>query len=473
MVELLYYAAVAAAMTAALADWRRGLYLALFFEALRDPVRKIADGHSVLVTIAAGLVWATVFLGASRKLGPRLFLVLRQLPSLRNAITCLFVALAPAVLVSSISYSGGYRVAIVGFASYTLPLLGMAVGYHLPRRPEDVWRMLRFYCVVNAVVLSGTFFEFYKFDLPGLGSVPDANGNVFRWLRYEPGYIVDLMCGFYRSPDVMGLHAANVSMFASLLSLRPQARFRWLWIGLAVFGGFCLMLSGRRKMIGMVVVYGAIYASLRLRQTGATRVVPIMVALVALVAVVFAVMSDSESTSDYAIYAQSTFTQGGSRIQDNVIVGVLDSLQQTGILGIGLGTATQGRYYAEVDVTAKTWQEDGVSRIFAEMGLFGAVFSAAAVFYFLRGSYVAYKMVPPTSPVRELQIGMIGVVLATGASFVISHQAFSGDPCALLFVSLLFGIMLSGPTQVIRQMVAAEERQALLAEELAGPPFPN
>lgn len=469
MIEVLYYAAVATAITAALSDWRRGMYLALFFEALRDPVRKISDRHSVLVTIAAGMVWAAVLLGCSRKLGPRLFAVLRHIPYLRNATTCLFVALAPAVGVSSVLYSGGYRVAIVGFASYTLPILGMAVGYHMARKPENIWRLLRYYCVVNVVVLTGTFLEFYKIDVPGLGSVPDQNGVVFKWIRYEPGYIVDLMCGFYRSPDVMGLHAANVAMFSALLSLQPRIRFRWLWIGLIVFSGFCLMLSGRRKMIGMFVVFAVVYVGLRLRQSGATRVIPILSAIGAVAVMVFGVMSGGEDTSEYATYAQTTITASGSRLHDNVFVGVLDSLQQTGILGIGLGTATQGRYYAEADVTAKTWQEDGISRIFAEMGLFGALFSAAAAYYFMRGAYAAYIMVPSGTAVRELQIGMIGVVLATGASFIVSHQAFSGDPCALLFAAFLFGVMLSGPIQIMWQLAAVEERHAFIAQELARP----
>ena len=462
MLETLYYAGVATAFFAALGDWRKGLFLCLFFEALRDPVRKISDGNSVVITVAAGLIWAAVFLGASRRYGPRLFFALRQLPSLRNAVTCLFVGLFPGVLVSSFAYAGGYRVAIIGFASYTLPILGMSVGFHLPRRPEDVWRLLRFYCVINAIVLTGTIFEFYEFDklfdMPGLGGIK------MDWLRYEPGYIVKLMCGFYRSPDVMGLHAANITMFGALLSLRPNSRYRWLWISLMTFAGYCLMLSGRRKMIGMIVVFAVIYLGLRFRQYGASRLLPAFAALIAIGVVVVAAMSGGDGTSDYVNYAGTTLTKGGDRLNDNVIEGTLWTMEQSGILGSGLGTVTQGRYYADADVTARTWQEDGVSRVFAEMGIFGAVFCIAAIQFFLKGCYIAYKMVPTNHRVRELQIGMIAAVLATGASFIVSHQAFSGDPCALLFVSLMAGIMLSGPIQVIREMVEAEEREALLAQ---------
>jgi hypothetical protein len=263
----------------------------------------------------------------------------------------------------------------------------------------------------------------------------------------------------------MGLHAANVSMFSGLLSLQPRIRFRWFWVALAVFGGFCLMLSGRRKMIGMIVVFTVIYATLRLRQSGATRVLPVLGAMIALVIMVFSVLANSEGGSDYVNYAGTTLSKGGDRFNEGVIGATLWTMQESGILGTGLGTVTQGRYYADADVTMKTWQEDGVSRVFAEMGIFGAVFCLAAVVFFLKGCYIAYKMVPAYHRVRELQIGMIAAVLATGASFVVSHQAFSGDPCALLFVSLLAGIMLSGPIQVIREMVAAEERGAILAEE--------
>ena len=463
MLEPVYYTILGVAFIWSLINWRHGLYLCLIFDVVRDPVRKLTEEHLVYITVAAATLWLAVFIGASRVLGNRLFSPVRMLPPLRNAINLLLVGLAPAAMVSVVSYDGGWKVGLIGFASYTLPIMGAVVGFHVSRRSESIWRLLSFYCAVNALMLVGTIFEFLKLDLPALGGI-----NMV-WIRYESGYIVDLISGYYRSPDVMGLHAANMTMFSSLLSIQPRTRHKWLWIGLVLWGTVCLVLSGRRKMIGMLLVFAAVYLSLRIQRTGFARVLPFVLLVSSIIGAVLMVMSEGKDTQDYAQYAQTTVTQGGERFQENVIGGVMTSLRQSGMLGLGLGTATQGRYYAEALAGVKSWQEDGVSRIFAEMGMVGACFMILAVANLARAGYLAWRMVPVYSPVHEIQIGMVAIVTASIASFVVSHQAFSGDPCALLFVSLLYGVLLSGPIQVVRDRMAAEQRQATLDNHFPRP----
>ena len=80
------------------------------------------------------------------------------------------------------------------------------------------------------------------------------------------------------------------------------------------------------------------------------------------------------------------------------------------------------------------------------------------------------KMVPPDHPISELQIGLVGVIAATAASFIISHQAFSGDPCSMLFVAFLLGVMLSGPVQVNRETMAWQQHQRSV-QQIAGRRF--
>jgi hypothetical protein len=96
-----------------------------------------------------------------------------------------------------------------------------------------------------------------------------------------------------------------------------------------------------------------------------------------------------------------------------------------------------------------------VSRIFAELGLFGAVLVLIVGARVFQACAQALKTIPPNNPIQEVQIGLASVIAASAASFIISHQAFSGDPCAILFVSLLLGVLLSGPAQLIRQETVA------------------
>ena len=462
MLNTLYFAALIVAFLWTLLDWRRGLYFAVLFDVARDPVRKMLDDQPVYITVAAASLWLAIFLGASRAMGKQLFAPLRYYNSFRLAMNFMLVALVPPALIAVLSYEGGWKVAGIGFASYTLPIMGVIVGVHLFERSEDLWRLLGFYCICNSVALLGSLFEFLKYDWPALGGIN------MTWLRYQSNYTVDLITGYYRSPDVMGLHAATVSMFSTMLAMQPRSRNRWFWFAVIIWSFFCLVLSGRRKMIGMLMVFAVVYMGLKIRRLGLGRMIPVVVLVVVAISSVLTTMKESKTTQDYAAYANTTLTDGGERLQENVIGGVVVSLRQSGAFGNGLGTATQGRYYVEALKGAKTWQEDGVSRIFAEMGVFGACFMILAACCLAYSGYLAWIYVPIFSPHHEIQNGLIAVVCANAASFVVSHQAYSGDPCSLLFVALLYGVHLSCPgqvQQVLSDFLASEENSAGDREE--------
>ena len=53
MLEYLYFGGLAASFLWAMQDWRRGIYLCLVFDAIRDPVRKLTDEKPVAITLAA------------------------------------------------------------------------------------------------------------------------------------------------------------------------------------------------------------------------------------------------------------------------------------------------------------------------------------------------------------------------------------------------------------------------------------
>src|SRR5579872_5353229 len=369
MFEYLYFGGLALSLLWSFYDWRRGIYLCLAFDAFRDPVRKLTAGKPIAITLAASALWAAVLLGASYRLGFRLLTVIRHLPSLRNAITLMLAAMLPAAVVSLVYYEGGWKVALIGLFSYAVPLVGVVVGYHYLRRPDGLWPVMGFYCILNSIFLIGALAEFLKWNIPALGGIDVV------WLRHLPGRTVELICGFYRSPDLMGLHSANVAMFATLLTVRRESRHKWLWISLVLWGSFCLLLSGRRKMIGMLLVFGIVYLGLRLRSVGLKRIMPFVFVLLSALLMIHLLTREVVETQEYADYAQTTITQGNERLRENVIGGVIGSVQQAGILGYGLGTATQGRYHAAKTIMGdsgrvRAWQEDGISRVFAEMGVF-------------------------------------------------------------------------------------------------------
>src|ERR1700733_14186306 len=145
MIEYPYYFALALIFAWAIVDWRRGIYGCLLFDVIRDPVRKLSETQSVAVTVAGAALWFAVFLGAAFSLGPRLIVITRRLPSLHNVMGLLLLALIPGACVSLVTLPGGWRLVAVGFASYTVPIMGILVGYHFLNRTESMWRMMAFY----------------------------------------------------------------------------------------------------------------------------------------------------------------------------------------------------------------------------------------------------------------------------------------------------------------------------------------
>jgi hypothetical protein len=438
MNDNLYYLAIVFCAVISLGNWRAGLYLCLIFDVLRDPVRKTSPGSSVAITIAGASLWMAVAAGAYAARGEGMLRVARQYPRIWSAFLILLLGMAPAAIMSVVLYPGGYRLAAVGFVSYTAPFLGMALGYLFLTKPAEVLKLMGFYCLVNGIALSGTLFEFFGYDVPALGGIK------MTWLRYETGYTVKLICGFYRSPDVMGLHAAFVAMFGVILALTSRSRVRWLWFSFTIWAATCLILSGRRKMIAMLLVFVAVYVWLKLRQTGASALLGMLAALLAVGGGAYILMQQVDVHEEYVEYAGTTLTKAGERIRTNVVGEVIHSAQTTGIFGYGLGTATQGSHYAGLH-GQRVWQEDGASRVFAEVGWLGAILFGIALWQLLRVLFRVLVHLQWRRDIGDLMFGIAGIVAACAGSFIVSHQAFSGDPAALMLTSFLVGCFLAGP----------------------------
>lgn len=440
MVEI-YYLAIAIAVLISLVSWRAGLYLAVLFDVVRDPVRKLSDDHSVFITVAAAAIWGAVFLGLLFSDMSLIRLSLSRYPSLRRGITWLVMAVIPGALISTALYHGGYKLAIIGGISFIAPLLGIAIGFSFPKTEVDLKRILSFYVIVNSVTLIGTILEWKKYNFPGLGGID------MEWIRHHGHLQVELIAGFYRSPDIMGLHAAHVIVFCAVLAMQSKDLAKLGWSALGVWAAFCLLLSGRRKMIGIPLIFVAsfILISFLRGSRGASKLGGV-ITILAVLGVVFVFSSEEvQSTQEYQEFATTLITRGVERSNEVVLGSVFETLRQSGILGSGLGSATQGSHYVKMGRRPKAWQEDGVSRCFKELGVIGVVFLFFAIFNFLQTVVRSLKIIPPTHSTQQFQIGLLAVVLGNMASFAISHQQYSGDPVNALMVLFLLGTVLGMP----------------------------
>ncbi len=443
--EYAYLGIIALACAAALGNWRLALYLCLVIDVVRDPVRKLLPEQPVWATVLGAAPWGMIMLRAFSSEQTELLAAIPRYPKLSTALTCLAMALVPGFLLSCVYYPSGYRLALIGAASYLGPFLGIGLGYLFVRGEPMLLRFLMGYGLINAVALIGAPLEFLDADVPALGGIR------VDWIRYREGYIVDLISGFYRSPDVMGLHAAHVMMFGAILALRSRGLMRIVWLLLIGWGGMGVLLCGRRKMMAIPLVFIISYAILNYFQ-GSSRKLTIAVMIVSALAVVggAALVASRPEWLEYTTYASTVISEAPERLQTNVIGGAFETVRQAGVMGAGLGTGTQGRYYVATTSGsgARGWQEDGISRLLLELGLPGFLFVLVTAYLLLGVFRSAIQITPRDTPARDLQLMLAAVVLGDVASFIVAHQHFSGDPIAALMVTFIAGCILGAPRLV-------------------------
>jgi hypothetical protein len=436
---------IALGVLVALGDWRVGIAWALAIGALQDPVRKLTPDHPPIMALCAIPIWLAVWASALSK-NPRLLRHMSaRYPSLSRSVRFFLVSLVPPTVLAFGYGPESWRLAVLGGFGYLAPLVTALVGYVFVRRPADLRRLLGFYAVFTAVMMVGTLME--QFAIPqgwaALGTEAMAGAATY---KYYPGHALKLMAGFYRSPDIMAWHAASLTMIALTLALAcALARrhgFSVMWVALASLGFLCVFLGGRRKAVVMPLVWFVTMLVLYMREKGRRQHAFALVLLAVVVAggLTYAT-GETGIHEDYFAYAATTAGDGSERFASGTVDGVLETIRQTGILGAGIGSATQGKQY--VGIQLGTWQESGASKLAVELGVPGLLCSLLLGLVLVRVLLDTTHRLPSFGATSTLAFGLCGVLAADAASFAISHQIY-GDPTILLLTSLFPGLILSG-----------------------------
>jgi hypothetical protein len=110
--------------------------------------------------------------------------------------------------------------------------------------------------------------------------------------------------------------------------------------------------------------------------------------------------------------------------------------------------ATQGRHKLGIVTNTRDWQEDGVGRLFKELGVPGVILAVVAFCLLIATVRESMTSIPNRHPAQLLQAGIYSVVIANLGCFIVSHQAYSGDPSSIMIVGFTLGIGLGLPRTV-------------------------
>ncbi len=421
-------------------DWRGALYAMALIAAVQDPLRKLVPGTPGWLALAT----APVLLVAAVQMmltQPAWWATFRaNYPGVARFAGWFGLACVPAAVISATYGPGSWLLTLLGAFSYGILLMAIVMGYHLVQSVDGLRRLLSFYCLVTAPLLVGGFLEYL-----GIGSGNRMIGTAefgMTWIRYGGDYIVDLIAGFYRSPDVMGWHAAATTMLGLLLALTARGPSRWGWLAVAGFALAALLLCGRRKMVFMIPTFLVLFVWLQVMVGGRhawSRLVGIVLVPLAIVFMVGDWLDDDSAQVRYYIdNAVDTFDQ----IERHGFESVAETYRQSGFFGSGLGVATPGAQHLAV-ARPRVWQESGPSRVMMELGVPGFVALLLLVVALLRSTWwVTRYHLQHASAYAGYTSGLMAFFIVNIGSLVVSGQILA-DPFIASFLGLTIGIVLS------------------------------
>lgn len=436
----------------ALANWRVGITLIVFVAAIQDPVRKLVPGTPGFLALAIVPIFFALILASVASTRDWWSGFRRAMPTIANLLIALMVLSIPAAAISMTYGPGSWQLTLIGAFSYSIIFLAMISGFHYPRGRYTLRRLLSFYCIVHGIMLSGALLEYFRWfpDWAALGD--EAMG--FNWRRWVPGYVVEIICGFYRSGDVMGWHAVAVSCLSIILLMTGKGPKRWAWsvvLGIAVIA---LLLCGRRKMVYMLPVFitalGWMYW-----QAGRKINKLSLMGLLAVPVLSILIIGDwlGDESAQVRYYTQ-TADQTLTSLEGHGFKSLATTYQQFGFFGAGLGTATPGSQHINA-TRPGTWQESGPSRILVELGVLGALGFLAVIVAIIAAMWrVTLRKLKAATPDSQYSAGLMAFFIANAGSLTVSGQILA-DPFIAVFLGLLVGIVLSSARAQIPAVSAA------------------
>lgn len=437
MITVTFAALLMLSVAVALVDWRRGWLLAILCGVLQDPARKLTPGTPVVMTLSIVVVYVMVLFAAQSTLQAHAREFSRRFSNIKVSGALVFVFLILAA-VNGLATFGlvNWKAPALAIFVYCAPIPAVLLGFTYLQREEQMYHFFRFYAAITSVAMIGTVLEYFSVPWHALGTV--ALTDEFN-LRFLPGLQIRMLSGFYRAPDIMGWHAATLAIIGIAMTLRAgSVRVAWPWMLVMSWGFLNCLISGRRKAVYMVAVFAAAFLLRYFRRLTTTQVMAIALAGLALFFVVRKVGQD-EDASVYTRGASTTTSEVFERLEG----GVVGTIDQFGLMGAGLGTATQGVYHvlSTQGMTQVGWQEGGLGKLTMELGVPGlmavAVFAATLLLFMLK--LTRHPDVPGSS--QFLRATLFGIVIADVVEFIVSAQAYSDAGLALIsafFLGCLF-----------------------------------
>jgi len=428
--------------------WRGALLYTVAVGFLQDPIRKIAEGS----TYYGGLAFACFLITfIALKNVNRYWYATYLFWTNQKLITLLpiFYYLIGFQALNSFARIGDIRLSVIGMLFYTLPLLALWVGFHLGKNQQ----LLREFLTVYVVFCS----------LCAISVLLDAQG-VQNPLFNEVGKGLDITgigegnSGLWRTSEIAGWHLAAGACFSFILGMTSKNSFNQnTWFFLTIGLTFLTTTTGRRKALGIVIVFIALfllYYSFSSQKSKIFRIVSSIFLVIILSVSSYGLIFNESSQQELGKYEERTSTLTLDESQNRFNSGIqrlVRGIEIAGPFGFGVGAGTNtgntGISTSSLGQQSLGYvAEGGGGRIVAELGYLGAIFFLYLVtqlgLLYYRNFKLGLVEVPPDQ--FNILVGLLFFVVANAVSFFQAAQLYS-DLFVLIILGISFGCFLAVP----------------------------
>lgn len=436
--------------------WKGGLVFTIIVGFLQDPIRKATGINSSYFGALSLAFFLLTFLALRNQ--HRLW-YLRYIcwnnPRLISLIPLFFYIIGFQAL-NSYARFGDIKLPIIGAIFYLLPLIGLWVGFHIGSDRLLLRRFMLVYLVACSICAVSVFL-----------SVQGVENSLFK--EVGEGLVITGFgsghSGFWRTSEIAGWHLAAGSCIAFILGVTEtkttqQILYFSLSLGLAFLGS----TTGRRKALGIVIIFISLYLLFfTLSSTGnkVTRVLTSLILISALAVSSSTLLFSSNAQSELERSAEraSTLTIESSqgRFTSQGIGAFVRGLEIAGPIGLGVGagsnSGTTGLDRARAGVRSLSYvSEGGGGRIVAELGIFGTIIFLYILLNLMQLYYRNFILAKSWLVEQDYHtvVGLLIFTIVNGLTFFTAGQLYS-DPFVLIILGLALGSFLGVPILAARQ----------------------
>jgi len=461
MIEIALLGLLAVALISAL-KWRSALLFCVAVALLQDPLRKIAPGQPLYFNGFVGVTFAASFVGAwmsGARLGPNVIHGWHRNISLPYTLFCSLLVIQ--AVHAYVRWDNAF-IPMIGAIFYLAPIAAVTFAHQLALRigTAGIMRWMWFYVMCVLPWFIGIYLESVGIRSGVLGEV--GVGQII----YNVGAPTKANAGLFRAAEVAAWHVATTSIFLFIvlngkrLSIPKTALVLAVVIFLVGIG----LLTGRRKMLVQVVVFGSVYFCLfawfvrgkaKLAMTVIFFGVLVFGAVLALLApdagdaTVDAIQQVAAGTTQFDAWQRrgwTVFSDIPDRFRMLGYLPIASAVYDFGWFGAGLGSGGQGtQYFGGGMKKFGGALEGGLGKVTLDLGVPGLVVFVWLMIVIARAVWLRLGALAQTSRAHaNLAFGLVGFLVSNLAAFTVATQVF-GDIYVLLTLGWSVGLLLGLP----------------------------